>query len=87
MNVSVAAPATAGPVATRQGDLWHPLVWLSSVLEKPCACLGRFPTSSLQMGSAHTAQLGLDPFAGTLWVMLALSKYLEQSSQWAQHPA
>lgn len=38
------------------------------------------------MSSLCTAQLGLDPSAGTLWVMLALSKYLAQSSQWAQHP-
>lgn len=87
MDVSVGASATAGPVATRQGNLWHPLVWFLSVLEKHCACLGRFPTSSLQMGNPRTAELGLDPFAGTLWMMLALGKYMAQSSQQAQHLA
>lgn len=87
MDASVVAPNTASPVATRQGDLWHSLVWFSSALEKHCACLGNFPTSSLQRSRPRAAWLGLDTFAGTLWVMLALSKCLAQCSQRAQHPA
>lgn len=54
-DIRVVVSGTASPVATRQGDFWHPMVWSSSVLEKAYTFLESFPPSNLRLSGAHTA--------------------------------